>query len=114
MIEDIDYKDNINKKEPREIASKRVRAGKRTYFFDLKVSSVNQSVFLAITESKRCTDVQTGNSFFEKRKIHINRLEDMVAFHKELGEMIDYIKSQEILEKSSKYADNDIDFDMDF
>ena len=50
-----------------EIYSKAVRAGKRTYFFDVKATR-NNDYYLTITESKKRFD-NDGNQNFEKHKI---------------------------------------------
>ena len=52
-----------------EIYSKAVRAGKRTYFFDVK-STRNNDYYLTITESKKRFD-NDGNQNFEKHKIFL-------------------------------------------
>ena len=74
-----------------EVFSQAVRTGKRTYFFDLKVSK-NEEPYLTITESKRRFDQNTGDFFYEKRKIFLLK-EDLPAFHEELGKVIDVINS---------------------
>jgi hypothetical protein len=59
-----DYKEN------NEVLSKVLRAGKRTYFFDLKETK-NQEHYLTITESKRRFDEAKGTFFYEKHKIFL-------------------------------------------
>ncbi|MBL0104260.1 MAG: DUF3276 family protein [Bacteroidetes bacterium] len=59
-----------------EVFSKSVRAGKRTYFFDVKSTKAND-YYLTITESKKRVG-DDGSPFFEKHKIFLYR-ED---FHK--------------------------------
>lgn len=49
-----------------EVFSKRVPAGKRTYFFDIKTTRSGENYFLTITESKRITE-----SRYEKHKIFL-------------------------------------------
>ena len=63
--------DNVDNKENtpmNEILSHSVRMGRRTYFFDLKVSK-SEEPYLTITESKRQLDQNTGNFYYEKRKV---------------------------------------------
>jgi len=59
------------------VYSKLVRAGKRTYFFDIKSTRAND-LFLTITESKKRTS-ESGESFFEKHKIYLYK-EDFEKF----------------------------------
>lgn len=79
-----------NNNEREEIFSKAVRAGKRTYFFDVK-STKGNDYYLTITESKkRFTD--DGKSFFEKHKVFLYR-EDFEKFVEGLNEVMDHIKA---------------------
>ena len=71
-----------------EIYSKAVRAGKRTYFFDVK-STRRDEYYLTITESKKRFE-QDGNFHFEKHKIFLYR-EDFEKFVDGLQEVISYI-----------------------
>jgi len=64
--------------QPREeVFSKSVRAGKRTYFFDVKATKAND-YYLTITESKKRIG-DDGNPFYEKHKIFLYR-EDFDKF----------------------------------
>src|SRR2546423_15231730 len=64
--------------QPREeVFSKSVRAGKRTYFFDVK-STKSNDYFLTITESKKRIG-DDGSPFYEKHKIFLYR-EDFDKF----------------------------------
>lgn len=70
---------------PREdIYSKAVRAGKRTYFFDVKSTRSNE-LYLTITESKRRFNQQTGKFFYEKHKLFLYQ-EDFGKFKEALEE----------------------------
>jgi hypothetical protein len=71
-----------------EIYSKAVRAGKRTYFFDVK-STRRDEFYLTITESKKRFE-QDGNFHFEKHKIFLYK-EDFEKFIEGLQEVITYI-----------------------
>jgi len=72
-----------------EIFSKKVKAGKRTYFFDIK-STRGNDYYLTITESKRRTN---GDNFsYEKHKIFLYK-EDFFKFVQALNEAIDHVKS---------------------
>lgn len=73
-----------------EIYSKSVRAGKRTYFFDVK-STRSGDHYLTITESKKKFD-QEGNFNFEKHKIFLYK-EDFDKFKDGFIEVIDKVVS---------------------
>ena len=75
-----------------EVFSKAVRAGKRTYFFDVKATRKNE-FYLTITESKKRND-SGGNLFFEKHKIFLYK-EDFDKFIEGLAEIIEYIKEKQ-------------------
>jgi len=71
-----------------EIYSKAVRAGKRTYFFDVKLTRKDE-LYLTITESKKRFDPD-GNFHFEKHKIFLYK-EDFDKFIEGLDEVIGFI-----------------------
>lgn len=71
-----------------EIYSKVIRAGKRTYFFDVKATR-NEDYFLTITESKKVFDSE-GNSHYEKHKIFLYK-EDFDKFAQGFEEAIGFI-----------------------
>ncbi len=71
-----------------EIFSKKVKAGKRTYFFDIKSTRAND-FYLTITESKRRVN---GDSFtYEKHKIFLYK-EDFFKFVEALNETVNHVK----------------------
>lgn len=72
-----------------EIYSKAVKAGKRTYFFDVKATR-NNDYYLTITESKKRFD-KDGNASFEKHKIFLYK-EDFEKFAEELEEAVGVVK----------------------
>ena len=74
-----------------DVYSKPVRAGKRTYFFDVKSTRGNNDYYLTITESKRRTGAD-GNFIYDKHKIFLYK-EDFEKFAEGLSEVIDYIKN---------------------
>lgn len=78
--------------ESAEIFSKAVKAGKRTYFFDVKATRGND-YYLTITESKKRFD-EEGNFQFEKHKLFLYK-EDFDKFADGLQEIIDFIRSRE-------------------
>jgi hypothetical protein len=77
-----------------EVFSKAVRAGKRTYFFDVKATRKDE-FYLTITESKKKSD-SGGNQFFEKHKIFLYK-EDFDKFIEGLAEIIEYIKENNLI-----------------
>ncbi|MFZ5941082.1 MAG: DUF3276 family protein [Bacteroidota bacterium] len=91
MIEEgIEKIDELVSEQPREeIYSKAVRAGKRTYFFDVKATRKND-YYLTITESKKRFN-KDGKFFYEKHKIFLYK-EDFEKFSDGLAEIIDYIR----------------------
>jgi len=72
-----------------EIFSKVVRAGKRTYFFDVK-STRGGDLYLTVTESKRKYN-DDGTFFYEKHKLFLYK-EDFDKFSDGLTESVDKIK----------------------
>lgn len=72
-----------------EIFSKAVRAGKRTYFFDVKTTKGND-LYLTITESKKKTN-QDGKFHYEKHKIFLYK-EDFEKFSLGFDEAIEKIQ----------------------
>ena len=89
-MEGYDNKDGYGKKNRDEIFSNAVRAGKRTYFFDVKATKKND-YYLTITESKKRYDKE-GNYSFEKHKVFLYK-EDFDKFSEGLLEALDFIKS---------------------
>ncbi|CAG5080805.1 PUR family DNA/RNA-binding protein [Parvicella tangerina] len=71
-----------------EIYSKSVRAGKRTYFFDIK-STRGGDLYVTITESKKKFNAD-GKFYFEKHKIFLYK-EDFEKFSDGLNEVISEI-----------------------
>lgn len=74
-----------------DVYSKPVRAGKRTYFFDVKATKGND-YYLTITESKRKIE-RDGKYVYDKHKIFLYK-EDFEKFSDGLKEVIDYIKER--------------------
>ena len=78
--------DEKNLKE--EIFTKVVRAGKRTYFFDVKATR-KDDYYLTITESKKRLGKE-GKVFYEKHKIFLYK-EDFEKFSEGLKDAVTYI-----------------------
>ncbi|MFV0376225.1 MAG: DUF3276 family protein [Mangrovibacterium sp.] len=85
-----ELKDDLDGKYKREVYTKAVRAGKRTYFFDVK-STRKDEYYLTITESKKHYD-DTGQFHFEKHKIFLYQ-EDFEKFTDGLNEVMEFIGS---------------------
>lgn len=73
-----------------EIYSQRVRAGKRTYFFDVKATR-SKDYYLTITESKR--RYKEDGYFYEKHKIFLYK-EDFDKFVEALKETVEHVKTE--------------------
>lgn len=74
-----------------DVFSTSVRAGKRTYFFDVKATRGND-LFMTITESKRVGHENDGPVHYEKHKIFLYK-EDFDGFADGLQRAIDHIRS---------------------
>ena len=74
-----------------DVYSKPVRAGKRTYFFDVKATKSND-YYLTITESKRRID-KDGRYIYDKHKIFLYK-EDFEKFSLALEEVLQFIKEK--------------------
>ncbi len=83
--------------EKEEIFSKVLRAGRRTYFFDVR-STKADDYYITITESKKFTE-EDGSFHFKKHKIYLYK-EDFAAFADILDEMTSYVlnhKGEEVI-----------------
>ncbi|MBQ0094096.1 MAG: DUF3276 family protein [Bacteroidales bacterium] len=100
-------------KEDDDVYSKPVRAGKRTYFFDVKSTRGGKDFYLTITESKRRTNPD-GTFAYDKHKIFLYK-EDFEKFKEGLSEVVEYIKDNcfhgEIPQRSEDERFSDVDFD---
>ena len=90
------YSENNDSGEFRErnsddVFSKPIRAGKRTYFFDVKTTKGND-YYLTITESKKRID-KDGRFAYDKHKIFLYK-EDFDKFSQGLEEIIGYIRER--------------------
>jgi hypothetical protein len=83
--------------EKDEIFSKVLRAGRRTYFFDVRATKADD-YYITITESKKFTE-EDGSFHFKKHKIYLYK-EDFAAFSEILEEMTAYVlnhKGEEVI-----------------
>ena len=82
-----------NTTSPKEnVFSRRVRAGKRTYFFDVKATRSTNDYYIVITESKRVEEHE-----YQKHKLFLYK-EDFRKFLDALSETVDHIETN-LLEK---------------
>ena len=106
----------MNEKEllEKDIFSKVLRAGRRTYFFDVRATKADD-YYITITESKKFTE-EDGSYHFKKHKIYLYK-EDFAAFNEILSEMTEYVinhKGEEVIserhqkniKKESDYSDS--------
>ncbi len=80
-----------------EIHSKVLRAGRRTYFFDVRSTKAGD-YYLTITESKKFTN-EDGSFHYKKHKIYLYK-EDFDSFREHMSEMMDFIidaKGEEVI-----------------
>lgn len=99
--------------EKEEIFSKVLRAGRRTYFFDVR-STRADDYYLTITESKKFTN-DDGSFYYKKHKIYLYK-EDFDGFREILEEMTNFIineKGEEVISErhqkdfKKEYDDDD-------
>jgi len=109
MEEEAGIKEVINVQEEKfvkeEIFTKVVRAGKRTYFFDVKATR-KDDYYLTITESKKRLGKE-GKIFYEKHKIFLYK-EDFEKFTEGLKDAVSYIgngKGEYISQEISSQVD---------
>ncbi len=94
-----------------EIYSKVLRAGRRTYFFDVRATKAGD-YYLTITESKKFTN-DDGSFHYKKHKIYLYK-EDFAEFREILAEMTDYIITEKGEEVISERHQKDFKRDDDF
>lgn len=92
---------DFDNRDREEVFSKKVRAGKRTYFFDVKATRSND-YYITITESKK----RLEDGVFVKHKIFLYK-EDFEKFAEGFKETVEYIKAnQDVVEKRYEYSEN--------
>ncbi|MBW6461274.1 MAG: PUR family DNA/RNA-binding protein [Bacteroidales bacterium] len=99
-----------------EVFSRVVRAGKRTYFFDVKATRTGEN-YLTVTESKRRFDNEQGKFFYEKHKIFLYR-EDFNKFLAGLNQVVHFVETGEkpegIEDENEMTNEKNIHTDVDF
>jgi len=96
--------------EKEEIYSKVLRAGRRTYFFDVRATKAGD-YYLTITESKKFTN-EDGSYHYKKHKIYLYK-EDFAEFNTLLKEMTDFVISEKGDEVISERHQKDFKKDYD-
>lgn len=94
-----------------DVFSRAVKAGKRTYFFDVKKTR-DKELFITITESKKRFDDALGKFVYEKHKIFLYQ-EDFEKFFNGLTDVLSYVKTgiepplRKEVDTKSPYHEND-------
>lgn len=105
----------MENQDKNEVLSRAVKAGKRTYFFDVKSTKMDE-LYLTITESKRKFNAETGNFFYEKHKIFLYK-EDFEKFQSALSGVMEFINTGKVPEETmfdtTRQEDCAIDVDFD-
>jgi len=100
-MEEIDNKD----RDRGEIFSRSIRAGKRTYFFDVK-ATVGDDYYITITESKRRFNNDQAKFFYEKHKLFLYK-EDFEKFSAGLNDVIEFIRTGQAPERIVNEPDSE-------
>src|ERR1043166_9212408 len=111
MSEEFEKNERNDRNNESDLFSKPVRAGKRTYFFDVK-STRDNDYYLTITESKKRFGTD-GKFVYEKHKIFLYK-EDFEKFSDGLREAIDYIRvNAPVIESrpDNRKEDTDVNFE---
>ena len=102
---------NYDTMDKEEIFSKVLRAGRRTYFFDVRATKASD-YYLTITESKKFTN-DDGSFHYKKHKIYLYK-EDFSEFKEILAEMTNYIINEKGEEVISERHQKDFKKEDDF
>ncbi len=94
--------------EREEIFSKSVRAGRRTYFFDVR-STRAEDYYMTITESKKFSN-EDGTAHYKKHKIYLYK-EDFDEFATSFKEVADFIFDKKGREVISNHNNSDMNSD---
>ncbi|HNX21095.1 MAG TPA: DUF3276 family protein [Bacteroidales bacterium] len=100
--------------EKNEVLSRAVRAGKRTYFFDVKTTKSDEK-YLTITESKRKFNPDNGTFFYEKHKLFLYK-EDFDKFQNALQGVLEFIETgvlpdESLFDQTSDNRRSDFNFE---
>ena len=101
---------DFDQSQPREaFYSKRIRAGKRTYYFDVKATRAND-YYLTITESKKKPGESDDRPFFEKHKLFLYK-EDFEKFTEGLMDSLQFIRDKRSSEESNTLQDPNVSYE---
>lgn len=115
MMENFERFDNRDSAEREEVLSIPVRAGRRTYFFDIKMARTNE-YYLIITESKKRFNNDNGRVSYEKHKIFLYK-EEFEKFSNALSDCLKFIETGEkpdmtpYLQENKEHYRKEVDFD---
>jgi hypothetical protein len=112
MTANIDQNKEIDNEGGEEVYSKPVRAGRRTYFFDVKATR-NDDYYLTITESRK-KQGRDGSVFYDKHKIYLYK-EDFEKFAEGFAEVVDFVKKHkpEFFENGDSNYEPSVDDEFD-
>ncbi|MCI6416440.1 MAG: PUR family DNA/RNA-binding protein [Bacteroidales bacterium] len=99
----------MEEREKEEVFSQAVKAGKRTYFFDVKETKQGER-YITITESKRKFDNEDGTFSYEKHKIFLYK-EDYSKFQNALEGVIRFVETGQmpVIEQDEVKSDDDFE-----
>ncbi|MBP3482385.1 MAG: DUF3276 family protein [Alistipes sp.] len=105
--------DSANAESAGRIMTKTVKAGKRTYFFDVYSMRNSDDYYITITESRKKSD-EDGSTYYAKQKLHLYK-EDFDKFCIGLEAAIEFVKASKpeyfALHRSDAESADDLDFD---
>ena len=96
--------------EQEEIFSQVLRAGRRTYYFDVRATKADD-YYLTVTESKKFTH-DDGSFRYQKHKIYLYK-EDFTDFQQMLGKATEYILNEKGSEVISERHQKDFKKEYD-
>ncbi|MCI7700730.1 MAG: DUF3276 family protein [Candidatus Onthomorpha sp.] len=102
----------MEEREKEEVFSQAVKAGKRTYFFDVKETKQGER-YITITESKRKFDNEDGTFSYEKHKIFLYK-EDYSKFQNALEGVIRFVETGQMPVFEQDEVKSDDDFEKEF
>ena len=114
-MENFERFDNRDSAEREEVLSIPVRAGRRTYFFDIKMARTNE-YYLIITESKKRFNNDNGRVSYEKHKIFLYK-EEFEKFSNALSDCLKFIETGEkpdmtpYLQENKEHYHTEVNFD---
>jgi len=86
--------EGFENKDKNAIYARSLRAGRRTYFFDVRESNRSGDYYLTITESKKRFVDDSGKFVFDKHKVFLYK-EDFEQFVTDLNDVVDFIKKEQ-------------------